>query len=227
MKSSNARRTVLIGDIHGCLAELQRLLAKVSVSNADRVILVGDLVAKGPDSQGVVALARELGAEAVLGNHDDAVLRYRRALADGSDPKLKPGHRAVAESLSEPDWRYLESLPLYLEAPEVNAIVVHAGIVPGRPLWAQSRDVLLTIRTIRPDGEPSSRLEDGELWAASYRGPEHVVFGHNAISGLQRTPFATGLDTGCVYGRALTALILPENTLVSVAALRTYKELDG
>lgn len=223
MKS--VQRTLFVGDVHGCLDELQTLLKKLAVSSADRLIFVGDLVAKGPDSQGVVAMARELGALSVLGNHDDAVLRFRRAQQTGIEPKLKPGHLAVARSLEEADWAWLLGLPLYIRVPEHEVAVVHAGVVPGKALEAQSREDLLAMRTLRSDGTASPRMEDGELWTAHYRGPEHIVFGHNAISGLQRTSFASGLDTGCVYGRALTALVLPENTLVSVAAKRAYKEV--
>jgi len=220
-----AQRTLFVGDVHGCLDELQALLKKLAPSSADRLIFVGDLVAKGPDSEGVVALVRELGAQSVLGNHDDAVLRYRRAQQSGKEPRLKPGHLAVARSLSEADWAWLEQRPLFLRVPEHNVAVVHAGVVPGKALEAQARDDLLAMRTLRPDGSASSRMEDGDLWTAHYKGPEHVVFGHNAITGLQRTSFASGLDTGCVYGRALTALVLPENTLVSVVAKRAYKDI--
>lgn len=218
------QRCIFIGDVHGCLDELQNLLKKVSASSADRVVLVGDMVAKGPDSQGVVALARESGFEAVLGNHDDAVLRYRRELNARVPLTLKPVHLEVAKSLKEEDFRWLEALPLSIRVPEQEVVVVHAGVVPGKPLEAQKREDLLTMRTLREDGTASSRLEDGDLWPLRYRGPEHVVFGHNAISGLQRSSFATGLDTGCVYGLALTALVLPENTLVSVVSKRSYRE---
>lgn len=221
-----AQRTIVIGDVHGCPDELNDLLHKCRASAEDRVVLVGDLVAKGPDSAAVVRMARERSLLAVRGNHDEAVLRHRRALkAHTPLPKLKPDHERVVATLGESDWLYLEAVPLWLRFAELSALVVHAGIVPGKPLEAQREEDLMQMRTLKRDGSGSKNLEDGELWALRYQGPEHVVFGHNAVSGLQRHPFATGLDTGCVYGRELTALVLPEHRLVSVPARRTYKEL--
>lgn len=221
-------RYVFVGDVHGCLDELTRLVRKIGLSADDQLVLVGDLVAKGPDSQGVVAFARERGVRAVLGNHDEAVLRYFRAVERGREPpKLKRTHREVAEHLQPADVRYLSELPTYLRFPELNALVVHAGVVPGIPIELQIPENLISMRTIRPDGTASSRLDEGTLWATLYAGPERVVFGHDAITGLQQAPFATGLDTGCVYGGELTALVLPENKLVSVSAKRAYKELHS
>jgi diadenosine tetraphosphatase ApaH/serine/threonine PP2A family protein phosphatase len=191
------------------------------------VILVGDLVAKGPDSRGVVRWARETGAESVLGNHDDHVVRA----LDG-DRAVKKHHQEVARSLAPADAEWLRSRPLWIRVDEQGAgagenaphVVVHGGLVPGVALEAQSRDHLLNLRSIDAEGHPSKRL-DGTPWAALWPGPERVVFGHDAIRGLQRHPFALGLDTGCVYGRALTALVLPENDLVSVPARRAYAEI--
>jgi hypothetical protein len=222
-----AVRHVFIGDVHGCLDELEALLRKVRVGPADRVVFVGDLVAKGPDSAGVVAYARELKALCVRGNHDEAVLRIRRARKGNGDlSRAKRTHLRVADGLCEADWRWLETLPLWLNFPDFDSVVVHAGVVPGKAVPQQRPEDLMTMRTMRPDGHASPRLEDGLLWAKCYRGPQRVIFGHDAISGLQREQFATGLDTGCVYGRSLTALVLPSGEIISVPARRAYREIE-
>lgn len=219
-------RTVIVGDVHGCLDELEELLRTCAVAwGHDRVVLVGDLVAKGPDSRGVLQLARERGITAVLGNHDAKVLAY--APGTGHTPaatpqKSSPTHQSVAAALSPADWEYLQDLPLFLALPELEVVVVHAGLVAGVPLAQQPRDLLINLRSITPEGQPSKRVEAGVPWASLWPGPQHVVFGHDAVRGLQQHRWATGLDTGCVYGRSLTALILPERRLVSVPAHRAY-----
>lgn len=210
-------KTLIVGDVHGCLDELRALLAQCDYQADDALIFVGDLVNKGPDSQGVVQLARESGAVSVLGNHDAHLLRFR------SGEKPRSHHEAVAKTLTEADWQYLESLPLWHTLPAFNIWVVHAGVEAGRPLEAQARDNLLTMRSLDADGRPTARVEGYTPWASMWPGPQRVVFGHDAIRGLQQYPHALGLDTGCVYGRQLTALLLPENRLISVDAKRAYQ----
>ena len=223
-----AMRTLIVGDVHGCVDELSDLLSACAIDDrADLVILVGDLVAKGPDSQGVVQLARERNIQAVLGNHDAKVLTFApvagsspaRSGGHGKDPKH---HERVARTLRPEDWRYLERLPLYLTLPGLETVVVHGGLVFGVPFDRQERDVVINMRSITPDGMPSKRVEGGVPWASVWPGPTHVVFGHDAVRGLQQHRFATGLDSGCVYGRSLTGLILPECRLVAVPARRRY-----
>jgi len=216
----SAARTVVVGDVHGCLEELLALIVKCGVTPDDRVVLVGDVVAKGPDSQGVVQWARESGAHAVLGNHDAHVLR-----AIAGDAAVKGHHVKVAGELGAADVRWLKERPLWLRLPTASPhVVVHGGLVPGVPVEHQAREHLLNLRSITDDGKPSKRIE-GKPWGAAWPGPEHAVFGHDAVRGLQQHKHATGLDTGCVYGRQLTALVLPANDLVSVDAHRAYAEM--
>jgi predicted phosphodiesterase len=215
--------TIAVGDVHGCADELDALLRACERGPGDAVVLVGDLVAKGPDSRGVLAIVREVGARAVRGNHDARVLQWKHAVDAGQPPpRLGPSHQAVVEALDDRDFALLESLPLFLRLPALQVIVVHAGLVPGIALEDQDPELLLNMRTIRPDGRGSRDPNAGVLWGSVWPGPELVIFGHHAMQGLQRHPFALGLDTGCVYGGRLTACVLPERRLVSVPARRAY-----
>jgi predicted phosphodiesterase len=217
------QRTIIVGDVHGCAEELGLLLRKCGHAKGDRVVLAGDLVAKGPDSQGVVQLARENSMLAVLGNHDAFALAHKNEVDQGRPHD----RRSYIRSLGADDWAYLESLPHYLRLGDVRpggpqVLVVHAGLVPGIPVENQRREHLRTLRSITETGEPTSRLLVHFPWAARWRGPEWVIFGHDAVRGLQQQPLATGLDTGCVYGRELTAIVLPEGQLVQVPARTRY-----
>jgi len=217
------QRTIIVGDVHGCVDELRLLLRKCGHSSSDRVILAGDLVAKGPDSQGVVQFARENALLGVLGNHDAYALAHRQ----DANKRSHQGRRSYIATLLPDDWDYLEALPLHLrlgpaKPGDPETLVVHAGLVPGLPVEEQKREHLLSLRSIADTGEPTSRLLVHFPWAAQWKGPERVVFGHDAVRGLQQWPLALGIDTGCVYGRQLTAFVLPEGELIQIAALRRY-----
>ena len=217
-RSKSAPRTLVIGDVHGCLDELRALVEHAGVTADDDVVFVGDLVAKGPDSAGVIAWARERGAGAVLGNHDDHALKAR-----AGDPAAKGPALEVANSLTIADVYWLAALPLWLRLDVARKpyVVIHGGMVAGVPVEKQTREHLLAMRSIAADGRPSKRIE-GVPWGALWTGPEHAVFGHDAVRGLQQHTFATGLDTGCVYGHQLTGLLVPAHRLVSVPARRAY-----
>ena len=218
-------RTIFIGDVHGCLHELEDLLDSSAYAEGDQVVLAGDLVAKGPSSLGVLRLAQRLGALGVRGNHDNAVLRWRNAATDPV-PERATHHYQVARQLDDAAWAVLEGLPLFLRVVEHNALVIHAGLVPGIALEQQEPDMLMNMRTIRPDGTGSRRPDDGPLWGSRWPGPELAIFGHHAMAGLQRHPHALGLDTGCVYGGRLTAYALPDDRLFTVASRNVYANVD-
>lgn len=213
-------RTFIVGDVHGCASELEALLDRNRFGVGDKLVFVGDLIARGPDSLGVLDVARRTGAIIVRGNHEQKLLDWRR----NKKTALGKLHLEVAQSLRPVDWTLLETSPLWFDLPEHGARVVHAGLVPGTPIEEQDAVDLLHLRTLRLGAlkrgnvahvAHARRGEPGAvLWGALYGGPVHVIFGHNAYPGLQLHPHATGLDTGCVYGGRLTAFVLPSGTKV-------------
>lgn len=221
MLTSGMGRTVIVGDVHGCSAELSRLLDRVAFASGDRLVMVGDLVARGPDSLGVLDVVRQTGAILVRGNHEQRLLDLRRE-RDATTTGGGRMHKELAQALRPVDWTLLETSVLWLDLPEHGVRVVHAGVVPGVPIERHTPATLMRIRTVKlgRDGRPVSHdVAESEaparrgpttdvLWGAAYEGPPHVVFGHNAAPGLQLHPWATGLDTGCVYGGGLTAMVL-------------------
>jgi hypothetical protein len=226
-------RTILIGDVHGCAAELESLLELIGVGAEDELVFVGDLVARGPDNKGVLGIVRQAKGRSVVGNHELRLLEARRARQQGRPgPKLSRAHEQALAEFDERDWQMLEALPPYLDLPAHAVRVVHGGVVPRRPIEEHDVHLLTHLRSIRSDGSPSSD-RDGTRWAALYTEEPHIVFGHNATDGLQLYHCATGLDTGCVYGGSLTALVLEQNQrpasvsarpdqLVQVPARRCY-----
>jgi hypothetical protein len=223
------RRTVIVGDVHGCSGELEDLLERVRfTAGTDRLVSVGDLVVRGPDPHGVLALVRRLRGRAVRGNHEAKLLAWRKR-----HKPLGPDHERVARLLSDVEWRMLEAMPLWLDLREHGLRVVHAGVVPGSPIARTPPEALIKMRTLDALGGWSAEADAGQLWGTRYEGPPHVVFGHNARPAPQLHRWATGLDTGCVYGGRLTALVLDEGEPVprgaavrrmlrSVAAVRKY-----
>ena len=148
----------------------------------------------------------------MLGNHEVAALREVGRVAGGEPPRK--GFSWVQE-LTEEQVAWLRALPLCLRLPRENATVVHAGVVPGRPLATMTWDELTRMRDVVREGEDgrweaSESARRGSLgWAEAYEGEHgHVFFGHDARRRLQRRAHATGLDTGCLYGGALTAAVV-------------------
>ncbi len=227
-------RTFIVGDVHGCAVELGMLVERLAPSRGDRFVFVGDLVNRGPDSRGVLRIARELQAAAVLGNHEHRLIAARVSESEGKPrPRLGAGIERVFDELSEEDWAQVESMALKIDLPEHGVRVVHAGVMPGVPFEELDARTVTRIRSIADDGTPSEKW--GPPWGARYVGPPHVVFGHNARALAQLHADATGIDTACVYGGALTAMVLEADAkpppvaerasvLVSVKARRAYAD---
>ena len=151
-------RTLFIGDVHGCLDELQGLLKLLQVRSQDRVILLGDLINRGPYSAEVVEYVAEKGYEAILGNHEDHYLRNYK-----SDAK----YLKLYEKLGPKLHAWIMRLPLYIEGKKFLA--VHAGLQPDTKLKDTPRKVLLNIRTWDGEGKDLNNPQF-PAWYESYRG---------------------------------------------------------
>ena len=202
-------RTIFIGDVHGCLTELRMLIAALAITTTDRVILLGDLINRGPDSVGVVSYVYHAGFECLMGNHEDEYL------SRGKEDK----YLRLREQLGPRLHRWIEGLPLYLET--ADFLAVHAGLQPGCPPSRTRRKILLNIRTWDGEGR-DLRNPENPPWYASYTGDRPVFYGHWARAGLTLRETTFGLDSGCVYGRQLSAWILEEDRLVQIPAQKAY-----
>jgi len=181
------------------LAELTVLLKTVDFNaETDRLVSVGDLIHKGPDSAGVVKLMRTLGAELVKGNHEDKQARFRKALAgvkgDTSKIKMKNTEELaeIEASLSDEDRKYLETAKLFVHVP--GGVVVHGGILP-------------TMESLPTDDE-MAEMSKGEL--GKLERLMRVRFVRDSAEAMVTVEFDLDFDPDVVVGRGLTPSDLTE-----------------
>lgn len=217
-------RLLCIGDVHGCAAELERLIGGVDLQPDDRLVFLGDYVDRGSASRETVGMLCELAEalpEAVFlrGNHEEMFLDFMGL--DGANKEAFFGNGG-AHTLASYGWRSMDEPPTAAQAralvPEEHLAFfarlvlrheadgyafVHAGVRPGRALAAQRREDLLWIRE--------------EFLLVDHRLDEVVVFGHTPYRdvwfGAARK---VGLDTGCVYGGRLSCIDLTQGVLHQV-----------
>ncbi len=226
----------IIGDVHGCSAELRDLLARLGYGEGGhpdgrKAVFLGDLVDRGPDTPGVLRLVMgmvEAGtALCVPGNHD---MTLKRRL-EGKDVRLTHG---LAESISQlekepPEFvdtvsAFLDSLVSHYVLDGGRLVVAHAGMRADMQGRGSGR-----VRDFALFGETTGETDEYGLpvrfnWASEYRGAAMVVYGHTPVAEPEWLNRTINVDTGCVYGGSLTALRYPEKELVSVKAERTWYE---
>lgn len=230
----------IIGDVHGCFEELVMLLTKlgytineqtVTPPTGRKAIFLGDLVDRGPKIPQVLKLVMGMVANetalCIPGNHDVKLLRKLQ----GKHVQITHG---LAESLEQLDAEsaqfkadvatFIDSLISHYVLDNGRLVVAHAGMkenMAGRASGA--------VREFALYGETTGETDEFGLpvrynWAAEYRGAAQIVYGHTPVPEPEWLNRTINIDTGCVFGGALTALRYPENELVSVAALATYAE---
>ncbi len=214
-------RLIAIGDIHGCHHEFAELLDRLALTEEDQLILVGDLVNRGPDSTKVIDLAKAHRAISLIGNHELRLLNYRK---NKDTQLLRSGDDETLHMLRPEDWTYLEGMLVTHHVEELNTVFVHGGFLPNEPWQKQPVDVVTRIQVIDKDGKPRKRAdcEDCPAWADLWNGPPFVVYGHTPRPEVYKLKWSVGIDTACVMGGHLTAYILPEKRFVQVKARKRY-----
>lgn len=231
-------RTIIIGDVHGCIDELVELWERVAPRRGDHVVFVGDLVDRGPDSVAVIRFVREKIAggfrvDVVMGNHERKHWRFQqyhaRMVAQEKDPPFHSSHEinTVNAALTDAEKTWLAELPHYIRIPEYDAVVVHGAIPedvtflpPAEEIRGYSNrkrekyDLMMYLRFLSPSGEPVSGLVAGPedtFWAEMYDGRlGHVFFGHQPIRRPEPVfwEYATAIDLACCFGGWLCAVVL-------------------
>lgn len=235
MMAAAMKKTVVVGDVHGCFGELMDLLAKFSYSpDRHNLVFLGDLVDRGPQSHEVVEWVmknQENGVRCVAGNHDDKQFRYyKHHLKHRAHPNyeipMKFGFSKlqVFNSLTDEELEFLGTLPAYLHLEESNWLVVHAGLEPRKPLEDQTYGKMTHIRYVNPETLKTASLDDNYnpppgsvYWTELYELPYNVVYGHNVHSRTRPEVVVRpngaqliGVDTGACFGGHLTAFFVPE-----------------
>lgn len=233
----------LIGDVHGCASELHTLLAQLGwelvtvdgqVSDARHpagrtAVFVGDLVDRGPDTPGVLRLVMAMvesgRAYCVSGNHEAKLVRALRGaavmLAHGLDLSMQQLASQSAEFRSRA-MDFMVSLPDHLVLDGGRLVVAHAGLREDYHGLDAPRARAFALYGATTGAWDADGLPVRLPWALDYRGAARVVYGHTPVTEAVWVNNTICLDTGVVFGGALTALRYPELELVSVPALRQW-----
>ncbi len=207
-----AGRTLYIGDVHGCADELEKIVDAFGfVRGKDTLYQTGDIINKGPDMLRALKFIQQNGILTVRGNHEEHLIRMM------TTPQCDWTEKQCARFAKLPleDWEYIlaevKNWPLWRDTP--HALLVHAGLEPGKTrLEDMDPKVILSIR-----------YWNDIPWFDQVTWNKPVVFGHWAKMGfVDRRPHFIGLDSGCVYGKKLTAWCPEEDKFYVVPAAREY-----
>ncbi|MGD0608214.1 MAG: polynucleotide kinase-phosphatase [Streptosporangiaceae bacterium] len=233
----------VIGDVHGCRAELEQLLTELGYrldhDDAGRpvgahhpgrlAVFVGDLVDRGPDTPGVLRLVMGMVAAGtalcVSGNHEAKLLkalRGRKVQLNHGLPESLAQLAGQTEEFRAAAERFIDGLISHYVLDDGRLVVAHAGLIERYQGRASGR-----VREFCLYGDTTGETDSYGLpvrypWAQEYRGRAMVVYGHTPVPRPEWLNNTLCLDTGCVFGGRLTALKYPERSVVSVPAARVY-----
>ncbi|MDY0407917.1 bis(5'-nucleosyl)-tetraphosphatase PrpE [Virgibacillus soli] len=237
----------VIGDIHGCYDELCSLFEmlgyryeanmKTYIHPDNRIpIFLGDLTDRGPHSLLVIELVyhmtiKQKVAKYVPGNHCNKLYRYfigrnvkQQHGLETTVAELKALPKKEQEKIAQKFIHLYEHAPLYLQLPELQVIIAHAGIkesLIGR--HDKKAETFVLYGDITGEFDISGRPVRRD-WAKHYQGEDWIIYGHTPVLKPRTINHTINIDTGCVFGNALTAFRFPEKQTVSVPSQQPFQE---
>lgn len=171
---------------------MENLLDKMSFNTThDHLVFTGDLINKGPDSLGVVDLAREYNASCVRGNHEDRILTLRHDMLESNitDDSFNAKPRELALQLSTGQAKWLNACPVILNVGQITemgqVVVAHGGLVPGVDLDRQDPYSVMNMRTVDLETHvPSSARDKGVKWTKVCSAPILLFFAGASYTNL-------------------------------------------
>lgn len=229
------KRTIIVSDIHGCIEEFEELIQIVKYNKkSDRLILLGDLIDRGPNSLAVVQKARRMNLECVMGNHEYKFLKWWKSSNSRADVYDR---HDFYNQLTDEDINYIFQMPTYIKL-ENNIVIIHAGVKPGIAISDQEKNDLMYLRyadskqqfiSLKKISKIGKEAAGAHFWTEFWRGPESIIYGHNVhsmtdplIEEVSPGVICYGLDTGCCFGGRLTAMILETKEIIQVQAKQAY-----
>lgn len=242
-------RIAAIGDVHGCVDEFRQLVSVLEWQSLDEIWTLGDLVDRGPDSAGAIQLCLDKNIKSVMGNHDQSIINHYDTLQKTGNLPKNLDKKITLAQLKPHHINYLKGCPNLHVNDELGLILVHGGVWPHLPLYAQPGNVIRA-QMIHPkifgknrwwgpdaamgakDGktEEESRAEGWERWYRLYDFKEDILFGHSTwyqpmVYESKTGGKCIGVDTGSCFGGSVTACIYDSSKefhFISVKAKKTY-----
>ena len=217
-------KILVIGDIHGCYAEMTELIEKAGLTGEDKIVALGDIVDRGPDSLSVIDFfSSHPNRYCVLGNHEAKHVKIASRDTRPSPAQIITKGKISAEKYSQ-IISFFSTLPAYIELPE--SLLIHAYLEPGIDLENQRKHIL----TGTLSADIFIKKTYPKPWYEYYNGEKPVIAGHHDYSGKGEPTVIHDkvylIDTGCCYGRNLTGLVLPDFKLFSVKGRKNYWGLE-
>jgi len=224
--TSKHKKIFVLTDIHGCATELNLLIEQLPLTAESLIIFLGDYIDRGENSSEVVdtilRLREEYEVVTLKGNHEQMFIHFLEKrqtplcgsfICNGGGSTLASyGGDAGRFSIPTRHISFIYSLKLYHQTEDY--FFVHAGL-PSVKLHELDEDA----------------HEEDMLWIrerftrSSFSWEKVIIHGHTSVRNAEMTPRRINIDTGCVLGRKLTALQLPERILYSVPKQQELKHI--